>query len=637
MRLGIKTSVRKTIGRLNESISLMNKIRKDFVSEQAKSNMRRIRLSIILGTIILMVTPWIFGELINKAIEKNIAWTGALLGVVVALVVFRIRVNLSTNLVHERHHGDTHPNVDSIIARNFAKKNIKQLRTEKLLSVGNISKSREYVNNVLVDLWIGMQRVIADLSIAYIATVIGAFCFHMPLIAVTATVGLIVALFLSAYLNTKVLETTDEIDAKFRDYNQSWEESVQKLSDFKAQGMHENILEQNEKEYVSIFNEDRKFWFWYIKRSELREFIIASLIVITAYAIGVYQIIHVPASLPLVIALFSWGGIQVAALRELARFERHLNKRLPAIKSLIKAIAMEPLCKENGTIRFDKHAKFSITFDNVSHRFEDNRLVLSEINFTIHSGEKWAFVGESGSGKTTLVNLILGAMPPSEGCIIVTLEEETTSFNLWDLDLDWWRSEVLGYVPQDVVLKDDTIRNNLLLAVPKSYPVPTDERLMDLMYEFDAVFKSDSTNDSLLDVQVGRDGGVELSGGQRQRVGIVRAILKDARLIIFDEATSSLDARITNNITRAFRHALAPGTTSIMIAHNLSTVAGGSPSKLLGTAGSKNLICTHYLVLRPVTEIHLTVPQIDYVGSWKDLGTSEVMQTLVAESQKEEI
>lgn len=74
-----------------------------------------------------------------------------------------------------------------------------------------------------------------------------------------------------------------------------------------------------------------------------------------------------------------------------------------------------------------------------------------------------------------------------------------------------------------------------------------------------------------------------------------------------------------------------------MIARNLSTVTGGSLSKLLGDADSKNLICTHYLVLRPVTEIHLTIPQIDYVGSGKNLGTSEVMQTLVAESQKEEI
>jgi ABC-type multidrug transport system fused ATPase/permease subunit len=208
---------------------------------------------------------------------------------------------------------------------------------------------------------------------------------------------------------------------------------------------------------------------------------------------------------------------------------------------------------------------------------------------------------------------------------------------LWSLDLDWWRSEVLGYVPQDVVLKDDTIRNNLLLAVPKSHSIPTDERLMELMEKFDAVFKINDSGNSLLDIEVGRDGGVELSGGQKQRVGIVRAVLKDARFIIFDEATSSLDARITNNITRAFRDALAPEITSVMIAHNLSTVAGGSPNKLLDNTGNKNLVCTHYLVLRPVTEIRLTVPQIDYVGSWIELGKSEVMQELVRESQKVEI
>jgi ABC-type multidrug transport system fused ATPase/permease subunit len=599
--------------------------------------MRRIRMSVILGTSILMITPWIFGELIEKSIARNTPWTLGLLGLIVALLVVRMRVSLSTNLLQEKHHGDIRPAVDNIIAANFARKNIKQLRTDRLLSVGNITQSREYTSNVLIDLWVNMEKVVFDLLVGYIATVIGAIAFHIPLIAVSATLGLLIALVFSAYLNTKVIEMTKKIDTRFRKYNQSWEETIQKLSDFKAQGMHENIIEQNHQEFTEIFEQDRTFWYWYCKNSELREFVISCFLVIAAYVIGVYEIIHRPASLPLVVALFSWGAIQVSALRQLAMFERALNKRLPAISSLIDAINLQALCEEKGTVRFDKHEKFSITFNNVSHRFEDGILVLSEINFTINSGEKWAFVGESGSGKTTLVNLILGSMPPTEGCITITLEKSGQTFDLWSLDLDWWRSEVLGYVPQDVVLKDDTIRNNLLLAVPKSHSIPTDERLMELMEKFDAVFKINDSGNSLLDIEVGRDGGVELSGGQKQRVGIVRAVLKDARFIIFDEATSSLDARITNNITRAFRDALAPEITSVMIAHNLSTVAGGSPNKLLDNTGNKNLVCTHYLVLRPVTEIRLTVPQIDYVGSWIELGKSEVMQELVRESQKVEI
>lgn len=638
MSLKMKNSVKETFKRISDSFLAIKQIRKIFLTKVARRDARRIRLVTLSSTIILIIIPWIFGELINKSITHNVPLTGALLGMIIALMIVQFRANLSENLRREKLGGEILPEVDKTIATKFSQKNIKQLRTDKKLSVGNIIQARGYTNAIIGDMWFSIEATIFNLIIGYLATIIGAIVFNVPLIAILATLGLIIYFFLAAYLNTKVVTETEPLDKKFRDYEQSWQEVIQKLSDFKAQGMQENIIDKNDQDFKNIFVDDRKFWYWYLKMSELREFILACFLIFFIYAIGVYTILHNPKTLPYIIALFSWGAIQVASLRGLAFLERSINKKIPAIFSFIEAFNMPALSEETGTLRFDKTEKFSITFDDVSHRFEDNLLVLSEINFTIKSGEKWAFIGESGSGKTTLINLILGSMPPTKGSIIITLEKTGQTFNLWDIDPNWWRSEVLGYVPQDVVLKDDTIRNNLLLAIPKSHPVPDDAKLMEIMHKFSAIIKTNSSAKPLLDVQVGRDGGVELSGGERQRIGIVRAVLKDARFIIFDEATSSLDAKTTNNITRAFRDALTPGITSIMIAHDLSTVAGGNPKKLLSSAGSNNnLVCDHYLILRPVTEIRLTTPQIDYAGSWQDLRKSDVLCDLVKESQKHEI
>lgn len=627
-------SLKKTFVRILESISVMRRLRKEFLSEDGLKNMKTLRISVVIATTILMITPWVFGKMVESAIKQDFLMTWVLLGVVIALVISRIFVSLVSNMSTERNHGDIHPVIDIVIDNTFSKKNIKQLRSHKALATGSINKARSHIATILIDLWPGMERSLTDLLISYIAVIAGSLYFGMPWIAFAVTVGLVLAVVLSAYLNTKVMSVAGPLDKEFREYNRDWEESIQKFSDFKAQGMDANLRKKNKENHVSIFAKDRNFWFWYVKQSQFREMYLTSFIVIIPYIIGVFQILGNVSSVPMIIALFSWGAIQVAALRQLAFFERDLNKRLPSIVSLFKAIDLEPLQVESGERRFPKNTKFDIVFDNVSHRFDDSNLVLSEIDFTIKFGEKWAFIGESGSGKTTLFNLILGAMPPTEGRILVRLETGE-EIDLWDLDLNWWRSEIVGYVPQDVVLKDGTIRDNLLLSLPSLLPTPTDEELMHTLATFDAVFRVEDDKDvDFLDIEVGRDGGVELSGGQRQRIGIARAALKSARVVLFDEATSSLDAKMTNSVTRTFKRILGPSTTSIMIAHDLSTVAGGNPRRLLEGGKDDKVVCTHYMVMRPVMEVTITTPQIDYVGEWRGLSASSVMKSLIEESEQ---
>ena len=630
------TYLKDTFKRISDSASLMNEMHDKFLDAKAKKNWQKVRWTIILGTMTLMATPWAFGEMIDSVIQDQPAWAVAMFAAVSGLIIARVLVSLMNGISYERNFQSIYRDVDAKIARAFSNKNIKQLRTNKVLAASNINKARGYISEMMIDVRVGIERALIDLAFAYAATVVGSLAFGIPEIAIMSTIGLILAVAFSAYLNTQVMKITVPIEKRFRGYNRSYEESIQKFSDFKAQGMHEKLVFEQEREYEDIFKDDQKFWFWYIKHSELRQFIVTVFIVLSAYAFGLLEITKNPNSLPLVIALFSWGAIQVAALRELGRYERSFNRRLPSVKSLFEAIELAPIREENGRIRFSKDCKFDIVFENVSHSYESGNLVLSDINLEICAGEKWAFVGESGSGKTTLINLILGSMPPTEGHIYLRLEDGR-EIDLWDLDLDWWRSEVLGYVPQDVVLKDGTIRENLHLAIPKSSEIPDDAYLMETLERFGAIFRAEEDNTPFLDIQVGRDGGVELSGGQRQRMGIARAALKKAPFVIFDEATSSLDAKMTNSITQAFKKVLGPDKTSIMIAHNLATVAGGSPKRLLLGGDDSQVVCNHYLVIKPVSETDSGSPQIDYVGDWNGLHESVVMKELIEASQKDKI
>jgi len=199
-----------------------------------------------------------------------------------------------------------------------------------------------------------------------------------------------------------------------------------------------------------------------------------------------------------------------------------------------------------------------IRYEQVSFRY-DHREVLRSISLEVRRGEVVAFVGPSGGGKTTLVNLLPRFFDASAGC--VTLDGR----DVREVRLASLRS-LIGLVTQDTVLFNDTVRNNIaygrsdlpLEAVREAARAAyADEFIADLPAGYDTI--------------VG-EGGVRFSGGQRQRVAIARAILKNAPILILDEATSQLDTESEALVQKALAN-LMQGRTTLVIAHRLSTVA----------------------------------------------------------------
>ncbi len=203
----------------------------------------------------------------------------------------------------------------------------------------------------------------------------------------------------------------------------------------------------------------------------------------------------------------------------------------------------------------------TLTFDNVSFKhLTANRNALNHISFETHSGETIAFVGPSGSGKTTLVKLLVGLYQPLEGDILYNnvLSKE--------IDLDQLRERV-GFVTQDTQLFSGTIRENLQFVRPDA----TDEECMDVLQRA-ACQNLLARADKGLSTVIG-EGGVKVSGGEKQRLSIARALLRRPDILVFDEATSSLDSITEEEITDTIRTLSdQQNHITILIAHRLSTI-----------------------------------------------------------------
>jgi ATP-binding cassette subfamily B protein len=205
----------------------------------------------------------------------------------------------------------------------------------------------------------------------------------------------------------------------------------------------------------------------------------------------------------------------------------------------------------------------SIEFDDVSFSYETGRTpALQNIQTRIQSGDTVAFVGPSGSGKTTMVKLIVGLYRPTSGAV------RFNGVDASQLDFETIRRK-LGLVTQDTQLFAGTIKENLLFANPQA----TDEECIAALNSAAAHSLLERGNAGL-DTKIG-EGGLKISGGEKQRLAIARAILRQPELIIFDEATSSLDSITEEAITATIKNIeqAHPNLITVLVAHRLSTIA----------------------------------------------------------------
>ncbi|GAA6145371.1 ABC transporter ATP-binding protein/permease [Thalassolituus maritimus] len=210
----------------------------------------------------------------------------------------------------------------------------------------------------------------------------------------------------------------------------------------------------------------------------------------------------------------------------------------------------------------------SVAFRDVTFAYGRGKPILRGLDFEVPAGRTLALVGGSGAGKSTITRLLFRFYDVDSGSVLIDGQ------SVADVSQTSLR-EALGIVPQDTVLFNDTLRNNLLYACPEA----TEEQLLEAvrMVSLDRLIKDSPDG---LDAVVG-ERGLKLSGGEKQRIAIARMLLKRPAIMVFDEATSSLDSQTELSIMQEIRRVSA-GHTALIIAHRLSTVVDADEIAVVG-------------------------------------------------------
>jgi ATP-binding cassette subfamily B protein len=236
---------------------------------------------------------------------------------------------------------------------------------------------------------------------------------------------------------------------------------------------------------------------------------------------------------------------------------RNYYRSMVDFESLFRYGKMEQTVKDKKDAKKIDIKEGEIEFKNVTFKY-GSRTLFKNLNIKIEKNKKIALVGHSGCGKTSLIKLLYRFYDVDSGAIVIDGQ------NISDVQQESLRNE-MSIVPQECVLFDDTIYNNVAFSKPEA----TEKEVLDAMRfaQLDKIFKDFPLKEKTI---VG-ERGVKLSGGEKQRVSIARAILANKKILVLDEATSSLDSKTEHEIQNDLKK-LMEGRTTIIIAHRLSTI-----------------------------------------------------------------
>ncbi|GBD87028.1 putative multidrug export ATP-binding/permease protein [bacterium BMS3Abin03] len=249
----------------------------------------------------------------------------------------------------------------------------------------------------------------------------------------------------------------------------------------------------------------------------------------------------------------------IPPIKELGSVNNRIQEASAAADRIFSIMDIEPgIIDRGGSIEL-KEFKDNIIFENVSFYYDDsNEIILNDVSFEVKRGEILALVGPSGGGKSTLVDLVPRFYDPTAGRILID------NYDIKDVKIDSLR-RMMGIVTQETFLFNGTVRQNIAYGLD-DYP----------MEKIEQVAKTANAHDFIIQMPKGYntivgERGVKLSGGQRQRLTIARALLKNPAIMIFDEATSSLDNESEILVQEAIERLMINRTTFV-IAHRLSTI-----------------------------------------------------------------
>ena len=423
-----------------------------------------------------------------------------------------------------------------------------------------------FTNDVLYQvLPLTLQVIVTIIALFVIAPVLGAILLG----------GIVVFVAIIFLVNNALNSQLKEVQEMRNDVDKKQSEFLRNAALIKINAKEQEILKEYGDDLSLTNNLIKKTWLKFLHYFSLRNAVVditrTAVMVVGIYL--VYQHVYTPGFL---VIFLSWSSNAFNRLWAIGYLQRNILDHWSAIKNLLGLLDTVPAIQESANPIGLNKAQGKIEFQNVFFKYpsreKPNTVIkklnnsklkaeytLKNINISIQPGERVAIVGHSGAGKSSLIQLLVRAYDADKGRILID------NHNLKDLSLESYRS-CLGVVPQDVSLFDNTLRYNILFGAK----FQISEQQLDEAVRIARVDTFIKNLENGLDTMIGEK-GIKLSGGERQRVGIARALVKNPSILIFDEATSSLDVENEALIRESIETA-SKGRTTIIIAHRLSTI-----------------------------------------------------------------
>ena len=322
----------------------------------------------------------------------------------------------------------------------------------------------------------------------------------------------------------------------------------------------ENFENQRSEEYVNALkNKSIKIRSVYLRSTPIMEVLTGFMIALLIFYSG-KLIIDEELNINNFFSFLAAMMLAYQPVKSLTKVNIAISQGLSAAKRIIPIIDIKNEINKNESSDDVKIKDGTITFDNINFSYNSNpeKIVLKNISLKINGGKMTALVGQSGSGKSTLLNMIPRIYNPISGSIKID-DQDLNKINLMSL------RKQISIVDQNTTLFDDTVFNNIKYAQPDS---SNEEIMQAAKLSMSEEFINNLENG--FETKIGEN-GVKLSGGEKQRLSIARAFLKKSKIILLDEATSSLDSDTEEKIQKAIEELIHDKTT-IVIAHRLSTV-----------------------------------------------------------------
>jgi ATP-binding cassette subfamily B protein len=391
--------------------------------------------------------------------------------------------------------------------------------------------------------------------------ILGAIPFmlhYSSILTVIALIPIPVMLFWSIKNGRKMKKGFSMVRKEIAEINSTVENSVQGIREVKSYANEDVEIEKFKNSNMS-FMSAKQLMYWNIATFFTGMNLITDLYYLTIVGASAYLIYLEKIQADVMLYFVMYVNIILRPIERLTAFYEQLQDGAASFERFTEILDLEPDIKDNENAVVLNNISGDLKICSLDFKYEKSeKLILENIDIKIRQGEKIALVGESGAGKSTLVSLIPRFYEPVNGHILID------DINILEITQNSLR-EKIGIVQQNVFLFDDTIRNNILYGKPEA----SEEEVIKAAIHANIWDYIKSLPEGL-DTEVG-ERGVRLSGGQKQRISIARVFLKNPSILIFDEATSSLDTESEALIQESMEK-LSRGRTTIIIAHRLSTV-----------------------------------------------------------------